>query len=56
MKGGKQGRKRTTSSSDTRPEGKRGKPRKPGEKKPGAEAPKKGTRKKSFGWSSTTEE
>ena len=56
MKGGKQGRKKTYSGSDARPAGKRGKPRKAGPPRPGAEAPKKGSRKKAYGWSSTTED
>lgn len=53
MKGGKQGRKKTYSSTDARPAGKRGKPKKPGAKRPDDAAPKKGTRKKAYGWSST---
>lgn len=55
MKGGKQGRKKVYSGTDARPAGKRGKPKKPGVQRPGAEAPKKGSRKKAYGWSSTEE-
>ena len=56
MKGGKQGRKKTYSSTDARPAGKRGKPKKPGAKRADDAAPKKGARKKAFGWSSTRDE
>jgi hypothetical protein len=56
MKGGKQGRKRTTSKTDSRPAGKRGKPHKGNAKRPGSEPPKPGSRKKAFGWRSTSEE
>ena len=56
MKGGKQGRKKTYSSADARPAGKRGKPKKAGTQRPDDAAPKKGARKKKFGWSSTADE
>lgn len=49
MKGGKAGRKRRSVSADATPRGAgRGKPAKTGKRSPGS-APKKGSRKKTFG-------
>lgn len=55
MKGGKGGRARRPAGGGTTKAVKRGKPEKAGAKRPAGAAPRKGSRKKSFGASSSTD-
>lgn len=55
MKGGKGGRARRPVGSSAPKGAKRGKPQKTSAKRPAGAAPKKGSRKKSFGATSSTD-
>lgn len=58
MKGGKEGRKRRSAGGDasSNKRGPRGKPAKGDAKRPAGAAPRKGSRKKSFGATATSDE
>ncbi len=57
MKGGKEGRKRRTAGAGAERQNRaRGKPKKGGAKRPTGVAPKKGSRKKSYGGMPASEE